>query len=87
MRAAPGLEVAYFSDFNVDGDSGDFGGEIRLAYWNDGERRVPITGGSVTGSLFDNRGLLRLSRELADTDSMRGPAAILLPRVSVTAAE
>jgi len=87
MRAAPSLEVAFFSDFNVDPDSGDFGGEIRLAYWNDGSRRVPVSGGSVTGSVLENRGLLRLSRETRLTDAMRGPEAILLPRVSVTPAE
>jgi len=87
LRSAPGLEVAYFSDFDVDLDSGDFGGEIRLAYWNDGSRRIPVTGGSVTGSLFENRGLLRLSRETALAETMRGPEAILLPRVSVTAAK
>ncbi len=84
MRGSPSLEVAYFSDFDVDPDSGDFGGEIRLAYWNDGSSRVPVTGGSVTGSLLENRGRMRLSREIDSGDSIRGPAAILLPTVSVT---
>lgn len=87
MRAAPSLEVAFFSDFNVDPDSGDFGGEIRLAYWNDGAHRVPISGGSVTGSVLENRGIIRLSREIAFTDAMRGPEAVLLPKVSVTGVE
>lgn len=87
MRAEPNLEVAFFSDFNVDADSGDFGGEIRLAYWNDGARRIPVSGGSVTGSLFENRASIRLSGETTLSDSMRGPEAILLPRVSVTPAE
>ena len=86
LRSAPHLEAAFFSDFSVDPDSGDFGGEIRLAYHFDGKRRVPVHGGSVTGSLFENRGALRLSRELELSGPMRGPAAILLPSVSVTGA-
>ena len=48
-----------------DADSGDFGAEIRLGYLFDGEKRIAITGGSVTGSLSENRGCLRLSQERA----------------------
>ena len=84
LRAAPHLEVVAFSDFTVNPNSGDFGGEIRLGYWFDGKKRVPVTGGSVTGSLLENRGGLRLSRELALSGSMHGPEALLLPKVSVT---
>jgi len=86
LRGEPSLEVAYFSDFDVDPDSGDFGGEIRLAYWNDGKERIPVSGGSVTGSLLENRGRIRFSRETAMSEGMLGPEAILLPKVSVTSA-
>ena len=86
MRARPHLEVARFSDFNVDPDSGDFGGEIRLGWHFDGKRRVPISGGSVTGSLFENRGRLRMSSEIGLAGSMLGPRNILLPAVSITGA-
>lgn len=84
LRARPHLEVAYFSDFGVDLDTGDFGAEIRLAYVSDGQSRYPVSGGSVAGKLGDNASGLRLSRELALATPMYGPEAILLPRVSIT---
>lgn len=43
--------------------TGDFGGEIRLAYLCRGTERIPVTGGSVTGTMAENRGRIRLSRE------------------------
>lgn len=84
FRTKPHIEAAFFSDFTVDSDSGDFGGEIRLAYVFDGKERRPVTGGSITGSLFENRSCLRLSRERALVENMLGPEAILLPKVSIT---
>lgn len=87
LRARPHLEVAFFSDFSVDADSGDFGAEIRLAYVSDGKTRRPVSGGSVTGSLADNRGSIRLSRETSLSGHMFGPEAILLPSVSITGGE
>jgi predicted Zn-dependent protease len=86
LRSGPHLEVAFFSDFTVDPDSGDFGGEIRLGYWFDGKERKAVSGGSVTGSLFENRGGIRLSRETLLSGRMQGPEALLLPLVSVTGA-
>ncbi len=86
LRSRPHLEVAFFSNFNMDLDSGDFGGEVRLAWHFDGKTRRPITGGSVTGSMFENRGLMRLSRERSLASSMFGPSTVLLPLVSVTPA-
>ena len=84
FRAQPHIEAAFFSDFTVDEDSGDFGGEIRLAYVFDGKERRPVTGGSITGSLFDNRGSIRLSKERVLVENMLGPEAVLLPKVSIT---
>lgn len=84
FRTRPHIEAAFFSDFTVDEDSGDFGGEIRLAYVFDGKERRPVTGGSITGSLFDNRGSIRLSKEVALVENMLGPEAVLLPKVSIT---
>lgn len=84
LRSRPHLEVAYFSDFGVDLDTGDFGAEIRLGYVSDGRSRYPVTGGSVAGNLGENALGLRLSRELALTTPMYGPEAVLLPKVSIT---
>lgn len=86
LEAAPHLEASSFSDFFVDETTGDFGGELRLGYLvRDGER-LPVRGGSVTGNLAENRGLVRLSRELGLHSSCRGPAACLVPKASITPA-
>lgn len=84
IAAAPHLEVGMFSDFRVDPDSGDFGGEIRLGWHFDGKERIPVTGGSIAGSLFENRGRLRTSRERTVSGPMYGPESVLLPAVSIT---
>jgi PmbA protein len=84
LRSQPHLEVAFFSDFGVDLDSGDFGAEVRLAYVSDGGKSFPVTGGSVAGNLGENAASLRLSRDLGLSGPMRGPEAILLSKVSIT---
>jgi len=86
LRGGPYLEVVYFSDFVLDPDSGDFGGEIRLAWYSDGRSRRPVTGGSVSGAMMENRALLRYSDRIEANGPMRGPEAVLLPRVSVAGA-
>jgi predicted Zn-dependent protease len=87
LRSAPHVEAAAFSSYDVDADTGDFGGEVRLAYVFDGSERRPVSGGTITGSLMENRGLIRLSRERALSGSMLGPTAILLPSVSIAGAK
>jgi predicted Zn-dependent protease len=87
LRAEPHVEASAFSSYEVDADTGDFGGEVRLAYVFDGRERRPVTGGTITGSLMENRGRIRLSRETALAGSMLGPTSILLPSVSVAGAK
>ena len=52
-----------FSDFRLDPVTGDFGAEMRLAYWFDGERRRPVTGGSISGSVTELRSTMKRSFE------------------------
>ncbi len=87
LKEGDHLEVLTFSDFYMDTSSGDFGGEIRLGYLQRDGKRVPVRGGSVTGNLTENRGLVRLSAELGISPSARGPEYCLLPRVQVTHAD
>lgn len=84
LRAGPYLEVVEFSDFQVDSLTGDIFGEIRLAYWHDGERVTPVTGGSVSGSMLELAGALRFTEATAQYDNCRVPAATLVPGVTVT---
>ena len=84
LRAEAVLEVAGFSDFFCSPVTGDFGGEIRLAYHRDGAKRIAVTGGSIGGRIRDVRGNLRLSRETTRASGYGGPQCILLKDVSVS---
>ncbi|HWP68853.1 MAG TPA: metallopeptidase TldD-related protein [Rectinemataceae bacterium] len=84
MRARPYLEPVMFSDFRLDEVTGDFGAEIRLAYYFDGKKRTPVTGGSISGSVAELRSTMRRSSELALASRSLCPKALLLQGVSIT---
>lgn len=86
LRALPHFEPVVFSDFFVDAATGDFGGEVRLGYLFDGTTRIPVTGGSVTGSMLDARGSLRFSGERIPGGAGIHPAVVLVAKASVTPA-
>ncbi|MCD8022368.1 MAG: metallopeptidase TldD-related protein [Lachnospiraceae bacterium] len=83
MKKHPGLYVVNFSDFQVQVMDGQFGGEIRLAYLNDGQKITPVTGGSINGSMFEAQKSFIFSKEMQDTAKFSGPKAVLLKNVSV----
>lgn len=83
MRSQPYLEVVNFSDFQMQSFTGHFGGEIRLAYLFDGEKRIPVTGGSVNGSILEAQKSLLFSREMQKEDAFEGPLAVCLEGVKV----
>lgn len=86
MRERPYLEPVMFSDFRLDGLTGDFGAEIRLAYWFDGKTRRPVTGGSISGSMTELRSTMIRSRERGLATHSLCPQAVLLKGVSITGA-
>lgn len=83
MKKQKGLYVVNFSDFQMDPMGGYFGGEIRLAYLNDGEKITPVTGGSVNGSIIEAQKNFVFSSEVQSTSKFVGPKAILLKNVAV----
>lgn len=83
MKKKPCLWAVAFSDFQMDSFSGHFGGEIRLAYLTDGEKRIPVTGGSVNGSLLEAQGDLVLSEERFVSSEYEGPYALRMRDISV----
>lgn len=84
LRQGPYLEVVEFSDFQVDAVAGDLFGEIRLAYWHDGEKTVAVSGGSISGSMLDLAGNMELSSETVQYNNWRIPSVTLLRGVTVT---
>lgn len=83
MKKRPYLYPVAFSDFQLDDFSGHFGGEIRLAYWFDGEETRIVTGGSINGSLIGCGGTMVFSEEKTKSLRYDGPFAVLLKNVSV----
>ncbi len=83
----PVLEVLDFSSPNVEGVSGDFGMEIRVGYETGPDGRRPITGGSVTGNLFEAMANARFSSETVAYSQFAGPAAIRFESLQVAGAD
>ncbi len=86
IRTGTYLEPVEFSDFSVDMVTGDIAGEIRLAYWHDGEKLTPVTGGSVSGNLAELVKNIKLSKELRQYDTCLIPSVTKLEGVTVTGA-
>ena len=86
LRTGKYLEAVEFSDFQVDEITGDIFGEIRLAYLHDGDKVVPVTGGSLSGSMNDFIGSMLMSKNSVQYNSMKIPALTLLRNVTVTGA-
>ncbi|MCR2046793.1 metallopeptidase TldD-related protein [Acetatifactor muris] len=83
MKAAPYLEIVNFSDFQMDSFTGHFGGEIRLAFWYDGERKIPVTGGSINGNILEAQKNLLFSREMQTEETFEGPVSVCMEGINV----
>jgi len=87
LRQKPYLELVSFSDFQMDVITGDFGSEIRLGFYFDGEKTVPVTGGSISGNIAAVRDNMRMSREERQYNNYKGPATICIRDVIIGGAE
>ena len=83
LKKAPYIECASMSGMQVELYSDYIGGEIRLAYYYDGEKTVPVTGITMSARLSDVLNALRLSEKTTVDGSYEGPEKILLPGVEV----
>lgn len=83
LKEGPYLELRYFSDFQMDDWTGDFGGEIRLAIYHDGEKCIPVSGGSIVGNIKNVQTSMQLSSELQTSNNYICPKAIKLSGVTI----
>ncbi len=83
MESGRYLHVVNFSDFQMDAMSGRFGGEFRLAFYCDGDKVIPITNGSVSGSILELAGNIRLSSETQKLKNYEGPFAIEINEANI----
>jgi len=84
LRKEPHLELVSFSDFQVNPVTGDFGSEIRLGYYYDGETITPVTGGSISGNMSKVHESLRMSVEERQYNDYKGPAVICIKGASIS---
>ena len=83
LSDAPYLEVLSMSGLQVDFFNDYIGGEIRLAYYHDGENRIPVTGISITGSLKQVLSSNRLSQALGVHNGYQGPEKAILQDMKI----
>ena len=78
LTAAPYLEIVSMSGIQTDFYSDYVGGEIRLAYWHDGEIIRPVTGVSVSGKLSEVLNHIRFSSDCCLMGSYYGPRKAII---------
>ncbi|MEW5948027.1 MAG: metallopeptidase TldD-related protein [Thermodesulfobacteriota bacterium] len=83
ISSAPALYLLKFSTFEPNPVTGAFSGEIRAGYLIDGDKRVPIKGGSISGTMSKAMQEIYFSRETTKRESYRGPLAVKVCNVNV----
>ncbi|MBR0230101.1 MAG: TldD/PmbA family protein, partial [Erysipelotrichaceae bacterium] len=87
MKKEPYLEIVTTSGFQMNPMTGSFGGEIRLGYYFDGEKTVPVTGGSITVNMNKVLGNMYMSKETKQYDNIVLPKTVQLFNVAVAGEE
>ena len=83
MAKKPYIRCVRFSNMQMDRLSGLVGGEVRLGYYFDGKKEIPVTGFTFTGNLHELKGLMEYSKEEVTYSNYHGPKYILLPKTNI----
>lgn len=83
FSAGPYLEIISMSGLQVEPFSDYIGGEVRLAYYNDGEKTLPLTGISVAGKLSEVLAEIGLSEETGLCGAYHGPTKALIKNMKI----
>lgn len=83
LAKAPYLECVSLSGLQVDLFNDYIGGEIRLAYYFDGEKKIPVTGISMSARLTEVIKSMKLWSETTVSGNYEGPEKLLMKDVSV----
>lgn len=84
LRKDKYLEIVEFSDFQVHPMSGDIFGEIRLAYYYDGDKVIPVSGGSISGQMQNAIKDMEFSSEQKQYNNIKIPALTKLNGLVIT---
>jgi PmbA protein len=77
------LEVVSMSGLQVDFYNDYIGGEVRLAYYHDGAKTIPVTGVSISGKLSQVLENIRFSSEMAVHGGYFCPAKAALQNMTI----
>ena len=83
FRKGPYLEVVSMSGIQTDFYSDYVGGEIRLAYWHDGETVRPVTGVSISGKVSEVLNHIRFSKDTALMGNFHGPRKAVIEGMNI----
>ncbi len=84
MKVSPYLELLAFSHFEVNSLTGDFAGEIRLGKYFDGNKTIPVSGGSLSGNIKDVQNKIYFSKMLQQNNNFIGPKTIQLFNINIS---
>jgi PmbA protein len=77
------LELSKFSTFQPNSISGAFSGEIRLGYLHKGSKKIPVKGGSVSGSTQTAFARALKSAERVQRGAYSGPKGVFFESLTV----
>ncbi len=83
MKAKPYIRCVRFSSMQMEHTSGLVGGEVRLGYYFDGTKEIPVTGFTFTGNLHSLRKSMVISKETKTYSNYFGPQYLLFPEVKI----
>ena len=83
LKKAPYFRCASMSGLQLDIYNDYIGGEVRLAYYFDGEREIPVTGISISGKLSDALSSMRLSNTETVYENYSGPDKAVFKGVEI----
>ena len=83
LRSAPYFRCASMSGLQVDIYNDYIGGEVRLAYYFDGEREIPMTGISISGKLSDALSAMYLSADETVYEDYCGPKLAAFDNIEI----
>lgn len=77
------IRCARFSNMQLDSNTGFFGGEVRLGFYCDGKKEIPVTGFSISGNINELKKELYLSKEVVSLPNYHGPKYILIKGMKI----
>lgn len=77
------LIIENFSSPQLEPNSGYWGGEVRLARYFDGEKYIPLTSFSISGSIYNDYKNIKFSNEQDTSSGYKGPKYFIFEGINI----